>query len=622
MQVPNHIQSSTYAAQNRDLQISESLELPESLIFNPRNQHQLSPKNCKISERVFKRIRPLLVNIEENSVVLVCDLVQTLLNKLKDMSEEKDNKIQKLQQALNYFYQKFVKAKQKLNLLSKNLFKIKNFEKNESLNTILNEAGEIEDLYFLKTPPFTTTREEVSSKIKPLNFGGKIKTKQKKSSDNITKDGFSKLHQTLELRKQMELQDFNSLDSSKRLLQETFHRSLGKSYDMPVLEKRRSSKKEMGIDLKEYLNFGNQDLSSCKLQRNLTNKNLLSKQTYEESGKLANLIKRQRLFSDQSHKMGTRDVLPMEDLKDSHFNTKSQYKGELQKRRNSKPFVRNSKNSNKVKRTKKKKTSDVLTKFNNPVKNHVAKENQIKRNNKNGTTDAVPSSSSKMNKKKSLRYISRQKGNTRREVGNNSQQENIHKMVSGMVSRSKGQHRRSSGKTLQSMKYSSSHQQIKNAKMSVKKNHAANYNKASTNKKMKTSLNSKVLFTKNKNKLISSHKKKRSRGEAKMGSILNKQLLQEHIPAVQNLFMNHNTPSLKNFSNGLNHLKLNFILSQSKIDKRKKYDIKMLYSKPTPKNANDILKVLGESDDANKIKRKKRRFYRLKDNNFSSKKQL
>jgi hypothetical protein len=65
------------------------------------------------------------------------DLIEQMMKKLMRTFEEqlkfKDSKILKLEQSLEYFYKKFIRAKKKLNLLSKNLFKIKNFEKNDSV---------------------------------------------------------------------------------------------------------------------------------------------------------------------------------------------------------------------------------------------------------------------------------------------------------------------------------------------------------------------------------------------------------------------------------------------------------------------------------------------------------
>lgn len=76
--------------------------------------HQLLSNQGRIGRRLFQR--------------LMCSLMRSC----GDLLRRKNHKILKLEKSLDYFHRKFVKVKHKLNMLSKNLFKIKNFDRPSS----------------------------------------------------------------------------------------------------------------------------------------------------------------------------------------------------------------------------------------------------------------------------------------------------------------------------------------------------------------------------------------------------------------------------------------------------------------------------------------------------------
>jgi hypothetical protein len=481
---------------------------------------------------------------------------------------QRDNKINKLENSLNYFYQKFIKAKKKLNLLSKNLVKIQNFEKSESFESrppFVNKP-----LFLNKNSENLPERKSNNHKILQSIIGAKSYVNQRKVSQGLGIESVLSLHRTFDqsvkpsfydevLSFETEKQNFRAhtgdvefkvegLPNFYDKVQYKKKRGILENGKYVLVEGERERRKEV------YLKEKNKGQENIQMNGQSKQKSTIKKveKNEKEFGNLEETNKKVYILKKKKQKLSFRNSKKM---------SRSNKKNILKDSQNIAFFYKNKKT--KEKQDEKSKIKTKKKDINKKTKTRTSNQNKISRKN----ALSVKTGSGKI--KGTKKYMKRNKGN------------NSNKIISSRV---------------KNLKYSSSDQKIEfNNHTSYKNEFLQLKTPIIGVEKLKFPKYLKVLHNlngKNKERLNSGNKRKMFK-DFNLAKNIQKFNGKDKQPQFQNVFNinNTNSSSLKNLKNGFNNLHLNYIFSQNKnLEQEHKVGFKLntLFSKQTPKASNSI----------------------------------
>lgn len=485
-----------------------------------------------------------------------------LTQKFESMLRQKDHKISKLENSLEYFYQKFIKAKQKLNLLSKNLVKIKDFEKQDSFS---KDAAPLLDkpVFLKKNSANLAERKSANHEILQSIIGAKSYVNQRKSSQALGIESVLSLHRTFDHGAKPSLYEgIRSFETEKQNF---------KIQQSNLKEKRSHSP----LQEEKIHKRGKSDLTPSVGYLGIRKEEAAKTSGEGARPKKAETGRENVVRNMQVKKVKTEAADPREALGDTSKKTL------LFKKKKTKLSLTNSK---KMCKSSKKNTYRDSNKHAFFYKNKKAKE---KKSEKGKSKNSKRESQASKNKSTANKNVSRKQCL--------SAKTSIHKLKTKQKNLSKknmdnGIQRIKNSKT-KNLKYSSSDQKIGVVKNAPLNNEIFNFQTPIIGvEKLKFPKYLKALQSiksKNKDRLVSGKKKKTFK-DLHLASNLRQFQGKDKQSHLQNIFLNKNSSSLKNFKNGFNNLHLNYLFSKKnhlENDQRVGFELNSIFSKQTPKGA-------------------------------------
>jgi hypothetical protein len=526
--------------------------------INTKNPFQKIKKN-NLMERIYELFSKSAISSE--------DLIEKMMRKLMRTFEEqlqlKDFKILKLEQSLEYFYKKFIRAKKKLNLLSKNLFKIKNFEKNDSAE---KQRHFIDKPFLSKKNSVNLSRKsKVNQDILKSIIGAKRYLNKHKMLKQMGIDSILSIHQTFDTSPKPsvynEIRSFeteknnyhgeNSKIKKKRIHSPNYQNHVkGKPRKCQAMEnnylklnkinKRDKMSQKKKIKKSQTQNFNKKKIKASTIK---VCKNTQSEEEYED--------KRSNKFADTNKKVYT-------------FKKK---KSKLS-------------NASSKKQSKSKKRSQIgnHNKANVLIKNKKAKlksENEYSRKTKKSND---LKNASKITKCKNLSRKQCFSVKTSSMKNKSTKQESQKKQNELMLQKANFSKSRN-------IKYSSSDHRLENIKNQMNEQNFLQLKTPGIGlEKLKISKYINIL---NKGKEKGSNKKKRLMKDLHPTSNLHRLEGKDKLIHLQNMILSKNSSSLKHLGNSFNNLHLNYIFSHKKNKKSEnmnKFELNLLFPKKTSKH--------------------------------------
>ena len=356
--------------------IKESLflsEIKDQNIEFYRSGISCNKNNTKDEEKIKKtEEQSILENVkeyfrelfkEEKNLKTIEEVMNLICNKLYFMLEIKNRKIKKLENSCCYFYKQFIKAKQKLNVLSKNLFKIKNFEKNESFQNKFDNSIDNFNSFYLNQNDVkqknVSNKSDLRKNIED-NFGGKRKSECQKTSSKLDLQNIKKLHQTFELKNNLNFKEINSFESSQKKNNEIFSKKKKTNFSINENNKNEKVQTYQRSNTKQFETENNYE--NLETKNNLINSNQAKKSKLTEKKKLKS-VKTKKTKNEEEE-----EEKEKEEKNSSNFSNKFKI----------------SNSNKKINKCHKKKYSNQIEPFDNYVKPPINKKIEEKiKNNKN-----------------------------------------------------------------------------------------------------------------------------------------------------------------------------------------------------------------------------------------------
>ena len=248
---------------------------------------RVKPKSVECN-RICSQIRSSLGRTDPKDDHFVCALLFNLHSKFESILNQKNSKIRKLEKSLKYFETNFIKAKHKLNILSKNLFKIQKFREKEPRLKHPTHSSEIHCDYFIKMLPNSHKKKVKMSKSRTADHS------QQFIQSGFIKQGAKTVSESGFVRKSLLKHKADVFAKSKP------------AQNAKLRRVRRKNVKS--IDVGKEARFGVQasgqtcdwkDHSKAAKKSNLVRDSVKMKMKIKD-----NIVFRKKLFGSKSHRIG------------------------------------------------------------------------------------------------------------------------------------------------------------------------------------------------------------------------------------------------------------------------------------------------------------------------------
>lgn len=275
-----------------DFQVKEKSLLSQD--FHPESQ--VPKKSTWGCNRFCHLVQEVTRVRQPGSKHLLCDIVDSISSAFESVINQKNAKIRTLEKSLTYFESNFLKTKHKLNKLSNNLFKIKNYKSKERLVPQTQPDAGASSQYFIQLHSPNHKNKKAFNGNKKLDIV--MKTKSSKEFQNEAKrKPKGKLYDTCYLVEPAHASSNDILgarDAKPRLnTKRRTKRSNIKSHGVENEVARASKKKSDGDNLFEKFNLSKQKHNFMKNGSKVT-----------KTGSKGTVL-RKKLFASKSHRIGS-----------------------------------------------------------------------------------------------------------------------------------------------------------------------------------------------------------------------------------------------------------------------------------------------------------------------------